>query len=70
MFVDWGDDCGRSSGQVVFGVVLFDTDVGVGIRLFISNLFDEVSPECDGNSTRIVRNGAAIQHGNEKLAFL
>ena len=44
MFVCWSDDCGRSGGQVLFGEVLFDTDVGDGIRLFIGNLFDEVCP--------------------------
>ena len=69
MFVGWSDDCGWSGDQVLFGLVLFDTDVGNGIRLFIGNLFDEVSPECDWNSTRVVRNGAAVQHGNKKAIF-
>ena len=70
MFVGWSDSCGRSGGQVLFGVVLFDTDVGDGITLFIGNLFDEICPECDRNSTRVVRNGAALQHGNKKPFFM
>lgn len=60
MFVGWSDGCGWSGGKVFFGVVLFDMDVGDGIRFFIGNLFDEVCLECDGNSIRVVCNGVVV----------
>ena len=47
----------------------FYMDVRNGVRVFIGNLLDEVSPECQGNSARAVRDGAAVQHGNEKAVF-
>ena len=69
MSVGWSDGCGRSGCQVLLGVVLFYTDVRNGARVFIGNLFDEVSPECEGNSARVVRDGAAFQHRNGKVVF-
>ena len=48
---------------------MFYTDVRNGVRVCVGNLFDEVSPECEGNSARVVCDGAAVQHGNEKTVF-
>ena len=44
-------------------------DLRNGVRVCISNLFDEISPECGWNSARVVGYGAVFQHGNEKAVF-
>ena len=54
MFVGWSDGCGQSGCQVLCRVVLLHTDVCNGVRVFIGNLFDEVSPEHQGNSASVV----------------